>query len=177
MWAARTTTTSIRATPRPAGRPSTDTAAPVLLAKETADLDGDGDLDYIGTQYNPGHIIWLECPKSPTTDRWVKRLVDDQIHGIHGLIKADVDGDGYLDLVVVNGENGVTSELSSYIYWGGPKGLTGERTEFSTVGAYDVEVVDIDGEVVEACKEHLPEMHQGAFDDPRFDDYRALFGL
>lgn len=30
-----------------------------------------------------------------------------------------------------------------------------------------VVMVDIDGEVVEACKKHLPEMHQGAFDDPR----------
>lgn len=30
-----------------------------------------------------------------------------------------------------------------------------------------VVMVDIDGEVVEACKRHLPEMHQGAFDDPR----------
>ena len=28
-------------------------------------------------------------------------------------------------------------------------------------------MVDIDGEVVELCKRHLPEMHQGAFDDPR----------
>jgi spermidine synthase len=28
-------------------------------------------------------------------------------------------------------------------------------------------MVDIDQEVVEACKRHLPEMHQGAFDDPR----------
>lgn len=28
-------------------------------------------------------------------------------------------------------------------------------------------MVDIDGEVVEACKEHLSEMHQGVFDDPR----------
>ena len=28
-------------------------------------------------------------------------------------------------------------------------------------------MVDIDQEVVEACKLHLPEMHQGAFDDPR----------
>jgi len=28
-------------------------------------------------------------------------------------------------------------------------------------------MVDIDGEVVEACREHLPEMHQGAFEDPR----------
>lgn len=30
-------------------------------------------------------------------------------------------------------------------------------------------MVDIDGEVVEACREHLPEMHRGAFDDPRTD--------
>ena len=30
-----------------------------------------------------------------------------------------------------------------------------------------VVMVDIDGDVVEACKEHLPELHQGAFDDPR----------
>jgi spermidine synthase len=28
-------------------------------------------------------------------------------------------------------------------------------------------MVDIDGEVVELCRRHLPEMHQGAFDDPR----------
>lgn len=28
-------------------------------------------------------------------------------------------------------------------------------------------MIDIDGEVVEACKEHLGQMHQGAFDDPR----------
>ena len=28
-------------------------------------------------------------------------------------------------------------------------------------------MVDIDGEVVEACRKHLPEMHQGAFADPR----------
>lgn len=28
-------------------------------------------------------------------------------------------------------------------------------------------MVDIDGEVVQACREHLPEMHGGAFDDPR----------
>src|SRR6059036_371878 len=30
-------------------------------------------------------------------------------------------------------------------------------------------MVDIDSEVVELCKVHLPEMHRGAFDDPRAD--------
>jgi hypothetical protein len=58
----------------------------------------------------------------------------------------DIDGDGYLDLVVVNGENGVTSELDSYVYWGGPDGLTGERVELPTTGAYDVAIVDVNGD-------------------------------
>src|SRR6266704_2115397 len=31
----------------------------------------------------------------------------------------------------------------------------------------DCLMVDIDGEVVEECKRHLPEMHRGAFEDPR----------
>jgi hypothetical protein len=54
----------------------------------------------------------------------------------------DVDGDGYLDLIITNSENGVTSELQSFIYWGGPDGLTGERTAFDTIGAYDVDVFE-----------------------------------
>lgn len=33
-------------------------------------------------------------------------------------------------------------------------------------------MVDIDNEVVELCRRHLPEMHQGAFDDPR-TEFRA----
>lgn len=32
-----------------------------------------------------------------------------------------------------------------------------------------VTVVEVDREVVEACREHLPEIHQNAFDDPRLD--------
>lgn len=66
----------------------------------------------------------------PNDSGWMSRIVD-------------VDGDGFPDLIVVNGENGVTSQLPSYIYWGGPEGLTGERTEFPTVGAYDVAVLDV----------------------------------
>ena len=32
-----------------------------------------------------------------------------------------------------------------------------------------VTMIDIDGDVVEACQKHLPEMHQNAFDDPRVE--------
>jgi len=61
---------------------------------------------------------------------WMSRIVD-------------LDKDGFADLIVANGENGVTSKLPSYVYWGGTKGLGAQRTELPTAGAYDVAVTDI----------------------------------
>jgi len=49
---------------------------------------------------------------------------------------------------------------------GGGEGAT-VREVLKWNSVHRVVMVDIDGEVVEACKKHLPEMHQGAFDDPR----------
>ena len=57
---------------------------------------------------------------------------------------ADLDADGYQDLITVNSYNGVTSELPSFIYWGGPEGPEESRTDLPTIGAYDVAVLDID---------------------------------
>ncbi|MGB3491767.1 MAG: hypothetical protein WBA57_03490 [Elainellaceae cyanobacterium] len=51
---------------------------------------------------------------------------------------------------------------------GGGEGATArEVLRWSTVER--VVMVDIDGQVVKACREHLPEMHQNAFDDPRLE--------
>lgn len=55
----------------------------------------------------------------------------------------DVDHDGYDDLIILNSENGVTSELSAHIYWGGPDGLSDVRTDLPTTGAYQVACVDL----------------------------------
>ncbi|AUC61512.1 spermidine synthase SpeE [Cyanobacterium sp. HL-69] len=51
---------------------------------------------------------------------------------------------------------------------GGGEGAT-TREVFRWTGVKKAMMVDIDGDVVEACKEHLPEMHQGSFDDPRLE--------
>jgi len=53
------------------------------------------------------------------------------------------------------------------ILGGGEGATTREVFRWNTVKK--AMMVDIDGEVVEACKEHLPEMHQGSFDDPRLE--------
>ncbi len=65
---------------------------------ETFDVDRDGDPDFIGARYSPGLIVWLECPDDPAAGLWKARIVDDQLNGIHGVLKGDVDRDGYPDL-------------------------------------------------------------------------------
>ena len=75
------------------------------IHSECFDIDGDGDLDYIGARYNPGLIIWLEQPAHGATERWQRRLVDDQVHGIHGLMQGDVDGDGKTDLLATSAQD------------------------------------------------------------------------
>jgi len=69
------------------------------IHSEFMDVDGDGDLDWIGARYSPGLVYWLEQPKKPLKQEWKFHLVDDQVNGIHGLLKGDIDGDGRPDLL------------------------------------------------------------------------------
>ena len=46
------------------------------------DVDGDGDLDFVGSYVR--EVFWLECPdKNPTTTQWKMHLITDQIFGVH----------------------------------------------------------------------------------------------
>ena len=122
------------------------------------DVNGDGHVDlvfpnshgydergptWIYTQPPaPGHPPAPGAPPPPEAKWGRHELPNDSGWMSHA---ADLDGDGFLDLVVVDAENGVTSELDSYVYWGGSDGLTGARSELPTAGAYDVAAVDLTG--------------------------------
>ncbi|MBM3814548.1 MAG: VCBS repeat-containing protein [Acidimicrobiia bacterium] len=73
------------------------------IHSEVMDVDGDGDLDFIGARYTPGLIFWLQRPKDPLREPWPYHVIDEfekgGVNGIHGLIRGDVDRDGKLDLI------------------------------------------------------------------------------
>ena len=64
-----------------------------------------------------------------------------------GQALGDLNRDGFTDLVVVNGRNGIKSNLDSFIYWGGAQGFdAGRRTELPTLGGMAAAVADLDGD-------------------------------
>src|SRR5260370_33396355 len=79
-----------------------------VIQSAALDVDGDGRIDYIGAQYRPGLIFWLEHPKNPT-DPWAFHLIDDftrgGVDGVHGIALADLDGDGRPELLATSGWN------------------------------------------------------------------------
>lgn len=74
-----------------------------VIHGEVMDVDGDGDMDYVGAQYSPGVFFWLERPKDVLNEPWPYHEIDHSdkggVHGIHGLFPCDVDRDGIVDVI------------------------------------------------------------------------------
>ncbi|GEM_PF-268425 len=70
---------------------------------ETADFDGDGDADLLGTARIANEVIWYENHSQDGGVVWKKHHIDNQsIRPVHGH-PADMDGDGDLDVVMALG--------------------------------------------------------------------------
>jgi hypothetical protein len=118
----------------------------VIETIHRTDVNNDGFVDIVlpnSHGYMERGPTWIYTQGKGEGHTWPRRELPNDSGWMSRIM--DVDGDGYPDLIVVNGENGVTSELHSYVYWGGSGGLTGERTELPTAGAYDVAAVDLTG--------------------------------
>jgi hypothetical protein len=86
------------------------------IHSESFDVDGDGDLDWLGS-LSSGKPFWLENPDDgkAATDTWTARLIDPDIRGIHCFLKADVDRDGRLDIIINNFQ--AEGPLANSIAW------------------------------------------------------------
>lgn len=86
-----------------------------LIHAAVMDVDGDGDEDFVGAQYSPGLVFWLEQPAKPREQAWTYRVIDAEIDGVHGLHVADVDGDGRADLIANSAQP--KGKFASSIVW------------------------------------------------------------
>jgi len=63
-----------------------------------SDMDGDGDLDLLGTGFWDNDIIWFENVNGDAST-WTSRPVDDNYSSPRCLVTADLDGDGDQDVI------------------------------------------------------------------------------
>lgn len=84
------------------------------IHSETMDVDGDGDMDYIG---GARLVYWLENPggEAATQGNWKYRVADDKTSGIHCVLRADVNQDGVADLIT--NEFNPEGDFPSSIMW------------------------------------------------------------
>lgn len=124
------------------------------IHSEVIDVDGDGDLDWAGTLSN-AHPFWLENPGTleATKGAWVPRVIDDEITGIHCILRSDVNNDGKPDLIINNfePEKGIGDSMAWFSIPPKPKQASKwERHIFAKAnargGSHYMGAADIDGD-------------------------------
>ncbi|MDY7080488.1 MAG: FG-GAP-like repeat-containing protein, partial [Chloroflexota bacterium] len=114
-----------------------------------ADMDGDGDIDVLGTTYQDDDYIWWENT-GPCTGadgactNWIEHLIDGEADGAQGVYPVDVDGDGDMDVV------GAVTRANDITWWENTAGDGTAWTEHlidgSFSGAWGVHAADVDGD-------------------------------
>jgi hypothetical protein len=111
-----------------------------------ADVDGDGLLDLVVSNYYDGRgrvlpsYVYLNTGAGLSPDARLELLTV----GARGNVVTDVDGDGLADILVANHYDGVTMALDSAVHTGA-SGFA-ETLKFSTVGAHTPEAADCDND-------------------------------
>ncbi len=74
--------------------------ASVTLAVDAGDIDGDGDLDVVTSNYSATSVVWYENDGTPGgSGTWTPHTVDAAVGKPWDVEVADIDGDGDNDVI------------------------------------------------------------------------------
>jgi len=90
-----------------------------------ADIDGEGNVDVLGTASTAGDISWWKNENGDGT-QWTEYLLDGNFAGALDVFAADLDNDGDLDIL---GAAHMANEIS---WWENPKIPHGTETDVTT---------------------------------------------
>ena len=108
-----------------------------------ADMDGDGDLDVLGSAVIADDIAWWENSVGDGT-AWTEHTVDESFNGARLVFAGDVDGDGDLDVL------GAAFDADDIAWWENTSGDGTAWTKYTIDGSFDgatsVYASDVDGD-------------------------------
>ncbi|MEM8484742.1 MAG: FG-GAP-like repeat-containing protein [Bacteroidota bacterium] len=109
----------------------------------SVDLDGDGDLDLLGSAYIADDVKWWENTAGDATT-WELHTVDEDFDGVNVVMPVDIDGDNDVDLL------GAADVADDIVVWFNEEGdgLTWERVSIAENfdGAFSIMPADMDGD-------------------------------
>ena len=113
------------------------------IYNSVADFDKDGYLDLSFATYNANSIIYYGDKQNAFT-----KSITLPTSTARGVTVADLNKDNALDIIFTNHWNGnFKYQMMSSIFWGATTGFTStNRSDFSTLGANDVSVGDLNAD-------------------------------
>ncbi len=94
------------------------------------DINGDGFMDVLGAAYWDDSITWWENVYG-SGYHWIEHTVDENFHCAESVHSADVNGDGYMDVL------GAASEADDITWWENVDGSGTGWTEHTVDGEFD----------------------------------------
>jgi hypothetical protein len=110
---------------------------------QAGDLTGNGRCEIvISPAEGSGRLAWFEAPDGPDQAFWSEHVLDGELDHAHGLGLADIDGNGYVDIVVAKMHQ-ASAPQEVCVYYNESKATSWTRQVVATTGSHNIVLIDV----------------------------------